>query len=306
MHAGASDESPRPVATISPARLIERYDGFLLDAYGVLLDDSGPLPGAARFLARLDAAGKPWRIVTNAASRLPEQLAADFSAKGLPLKAGHLLTSGMLLEPYFARHGLASAPCLMLGPSSAQGYVTRAGGCVSESDGDAEVVVIADQNGVRWPEDFNRALNLILRRQASGRFTHLVLCNPDLLFPCASGAFSLTAGAMAVMLETVIKAHCPDRSITFERLGKPCRPIFDHARRELGVERLVMIGDQLGTDIRGGQDAGMDTVLVATGLAGGASAIPTADEKQAADPPRPTWRLGSLQDSPRAPGASAS
>ncbi|EIC20415.1 HAD-IIA family hydrolase [Thiorhodovibrio frisius] len=292
-----SDPEARLTAPlITPSQLIERYDGFLLDAYGVLLDDTGPLPGAADFLARLDAAGKPWLIVTNAASRLPQQLAADFTAKGLALDAQHLLTSGMLLQPYFARHGLQGASCLLLGPPSAQGYVTRAGGRLIEDDQDAEVVVIADQNGVRWPEDFNRALNLIMRRQAGGESIHLLLCNPDLIFPCAPGAFSLTAGAMAVMLETVLNAHHPDQPIAFERLGKPCRPIFDQARQQLGVQRPVMIGDQLGTDIRGGLDAGLDAVLVGTGLAGGAPVIPAAGGTKAADLPQPTWQVRSLVD----------
>ncbi|WPL17276.1 putative hydrolase YutF [Thiorhodovibrio winogradskyi] len=281
---------------ITPAQLIERYDGFLLDAYGVLLDDTGPLPGAADFLARLDAAGKPWLIVTNAASRLPEQLAADFTAKGLPLRARHLLTSGMLLQPYFAHQGLAGASCLLLGPPSAQGYVTRAGGRLVEDDRDAEVVVIADQNGVRWPEDFNRVLNLIMRRRTDAQPLHLLLCNPDLIFPCAPDTFSLTAGAMAVLLETVLNAHDPGQPLAFERLGKPCRPIFDQARELLGVQHLVMIGDQLGTDIRGALDAGMDAVLIGTGLAGGAPIIPDARGAQAGPLPRPTWQLRGLED----------
>lgn len=281
-------------AQLTPAQLIERYDGFLLDAYGVLLDDTGALPGAAAFLARLDAAGKPWLIVTNAASRLPEQLAADFTAKGLPLQARQLLTSGMLLTPYFADHGLQDATCLLLGPPSAQGYVTRAGGQPVAADQEPEVIIIADQNGVRWPEDFNRALNAIMRRLADDRPPHLLLCNPDLMFPCAPGAFSLTAGAMAVLFETVLKAHYPDQPIAFERLGKPCRPIFDQARQQLGVQHPVMIGDQLGTDIRGALDAGMDAVLVGTGLAGGAPIIPSAGGAEVLSPPQPTWRLHGL------------
>jgi HAD superfamily hydrolase (TIGR01450 family) len=282
---------------ISSERLIDTYDGFLLDAYGVLLDDTGPLPGAADFLARLDAAGKPWRVVTNAASRLPERLAADFAAKGLVLDPARLLTSGMLLAPYFARHGLEGASCLLLGPTTAAGYVTRAGGRLSADDSTAEVVVIADQQGVRWPEDFNRVLNLIIRRQRGGQPPHLLLCNPDLLFPCAPDAFSLTAGAMAALFEVVLNTQDPNRPLAFTRLGKPCRPIFDQARQALGVQRLVMIGDQLATDIRGALDAGMDAVLIHTGLAGGAPVLSTGPlcsagtTNQVAAEPRPTWQL---------------
>lgn len=280
------------VPQIALELLIERYDGFLLDAYGVLLDDTGPLPGAVDFLARLDALGKPWLIVTNSASRLPERLAADFTAQGLALRADQLLTSGMLLEGYFAAAGLAGARCLLLGPQSAQGYVSRAGGELVSPDRtpDAEVLIIADQQGVRWPEDLNAALNLIMQRRANGQPLHALLCNPDLMFPCAPGQFSLTAGAMALLLEQVISTHTPEPPFEFLRLGKPNRPIFDAARQRLGVEHLVMIGDQLGTDIRGGRDAGLDTVLVSTGLAGGAPRLTT----DGSDPPRPTWHLANL------------
>lgn len=285
-------ESAPPI--IELGSLIDRYRGFLIDAYGVLLDDSGPLPGAVEFLDRLDRQAKPWLIVTNAASRLPEQLAADFRAKGLPLDAGDFLTSGMLLESYFAEAGLRGASCLLLGPETATGYIERAGArrVAPEDAVQADVLVIADQQGVRWPEDLNGALNLILRRTEAGLPLHLVLCNPDLIFPCAPGEFSLTAGALAVMLESVVQAHVPQHGLEFVRLGKPNRPIFDAARARLATAPLVMIGDQLGSDIRGAVDAGIDSVLVGTGLAGGAAAL----EKRHKDiaPPRPTWRLPDL------------
>ncbi|MBK1650019.1 hypothetical protein CKO36_15800 [Rhabdochromatium marinum] len=145
----------------------------------------------------------------------------------------------MLLAPYFAREGLQGARVLLLGPDSASGYVTRAGGHdwtnhrVDDwaNDDQIEVLVIADQRAVRWPKDLNRALNLIIRRQNAGRSLHLLLCNPDLIFPSAPGRYSLTAGAMAVMLESVFAIQYPERPLALQRLGKPSRPIFDEAPR---------------------------------------------------------------------------
>ncbi|WP_200389725.1 HAD-IA family hydrolase [Thiocapsa imhoffii] len=82
-------------------------------------------------------------------------------------------------------------------------------------------------------------------------------------------------------------AHCrDDRSAT--RLGKPSRAIFEVACRQLGASRPVMLGDQLATDIAGALGAGLDAVLVGTGLA------PVAGP--AGNRVRPTWALPSLME----------
>jgi ribonucleotide monophosphatase NagD (HAD superfamily) len=40
-------------------RLVAAYDGFLLDAYGVLIDKTGPVPGAVAFVERLEHKQRP-------------------------------------------------------------------------------------------------------------------------------------------------------------------------------------------------------------------------------------------------------
>ena len=57
---------------IEMRELLSRYDGVLLDVYGVLLDAQGPLPGAAELLGELQRTGRQYAIVTNDASRSPE------------------------------------------------------------------------------------------------------------------------------------------------------------------------------------------------------------------------------------------
>ena len=56
---------------IAVPELLERYPCILLDAYGVLITHDHPLPGADAFIAHLNAAGKPYFVLTNDASRLP-------------------------------------------------------------------------------------------------------------------------------------------------------------------------------------------------------------------------------------------
>ncbi|HXU81431.1 MAG TPA: HAD-IIA family hydrolase [Polyangia bacterium] len=251
--------------------MLERYDAFLLDAYGVLVSSSGPLPGAAAFLRRLEGAGKPYLIVSNDASRLPATTAQRYQRFGLPVTIERILTSGMLLRDHFAAAGLTGAPTIVLGSEDSEEYVRQAGGVVVAADDDrATVVVAADDDGYQFLPTINRVATVLLRRLGRAERTHLVLPNPDLVFPLGLDTFGITAGAIAATLEAVIRLRDPTGAHRFVPLGKPHPPMFEAAlRRMAGIDRrrLVMIGDQLGTDILGAQRAGIDTVLVESGVA---------------------------------------
>jgi HAD superfamily hydrolase (TIGR01459 family) len=270
--------------------LAARYDGVLIDAYGVLVDKTRALPGAVELLRRLDAAGRPWLVVTNSASRLPETLSAEFAALGIHIPPERMLTSGMLLAEHFQRFGLAGRRCVVLGPRESRVYTERAGGRVVALDEntDAEVLVVADQKDVRMPADMDLVVSLMLRRLDAGRPLALLLCNPDLIYPVRPGRFGFTAGGLAAMLEAVLRDRWPDRGPRFLRLGKPNRPIFDAACRRLGTTRALMIGDQLGTDIAGAARCGLDSLLVGSGLA------PSGEPHTW--PVCPTWYRPSLDD----------
>jgi HAD superfamily hydrolase (TIGR01450 family) len=277
-----------PPPWISVPDVIGAYDGLLLDAYGVLLDKTGPLPGAVAFVDQLEAAGKPYLILTNSASRLPDALAAEMGAMGFLTGAERILTSGALLGPFFREPGLQGAACVVLGTEESAEYVRRAGGQPVPwlGERDAEVVVVADQQGVTM-DVMDWTLTLTVRRLDAGRPVSVVLCNPDLIYPVAPGRYGFTAGGLAAMLEAVMRERYPGLAEPIVRLGKPYPPIFEEAKRRLGVDKLVMVGDQLATDILGASRFGIDSVLVSTGLSG--------NVEVAMNGPRPTWLLPSLR-----------
>ncbi len=265
--------------------VLQRYDGFLIDAYGVLLDSGGALPGARLLLERLEREGRPWLLLTNSASRLPETMSEEFADFGLAIPPERILSSGALLADHFHGHGLEGCPCLVLGPDDACRYVERAGGVVVDKEGDAAVLVLADQKGFDCMEGMNRALGLVLRRLDAGGRIELLLSNPDLIYPLGPGSYGLTAGALAAMLEAVLQERYGPAAPRFVRLGKPFPPLFHAGLRRLGATRPVMLGDQLATDIRGANGCGIASVLVGTGLAAG---FIGAGEDQ------PTWYLRGL------------
>src|SRR5690606_14325587 len=125
------------------------YDGVLLDAYGVLNDAGGALPGAAGLIDDLDRRSMPYLVVTNDASRLPETLARRFHGLGLGIPADRILTSGLLLDGWFAGRDLQGAATVVLGTPESAAYVERAGGVVvpNASDAELDVLCVSDDSG---------------------------------------------------------------------------------------------------------------------------------------------------------------
>jgi HAD superfamily hydrolase (TIGR01459 family) len=262
------------IPEITVDELLARYDFFLLDAYGVLVCATGALPGAAAFLNRLRRADKPYLIVSNDASRSPATSQARYAGMGLSIAEDQILTSGLLLADHYARAGLVGAQTIVLGTDDTAAYVRDAGGVVVPCDDDsAWVVVVGDDDGYPFLDTVNEVISVLFRRMARGQETALVLPNPDLIFPMRPGAFGITAGAIAALIEHVLRlrqSHPPTDGPRFVPLGKPHAPMFESAVRRLGnpdPRRLVMLGDQLGTDILGAQRFGIDSVLVETGVA---------------------------------------
>ena len=64
------------VREVTIDELVERYSVLLFDAFGVLSHSVGALPGAVELIDRLNRVGKPYYVLTNDASALPERRAA--------------------------------------------------------------------------------------------------------------------------------------------------------------------------------------------------------------------------------------
>jgi HAD superfamily hydrolase (TIGR01450 family) len=287
--------TPPHIPSITIGDLIERHDALFFDAFGVLVDAHGPMPGAVALIRSLNDARKPYLVLTNDASRLPATAAARYQQLGLSISAAQVITSGSLLTPYFAQQGLKGARCWVLGTDDSRQEVLAAGGeLLDHRDGlpdDAiDALIVCDDEGYPFLPTVERALSLILRRLSSNAPPiHLILPNPDLIYPKRPGHFGFTSGGVALLIEHALSLRHPDAppSACFVRLGKPFPAIFDAARQRLpAIQDPVMIGDQLPTDILGAQRAGIASALVPTGL----SAAPSR-----AAQPQPTYLLPTLE-----------
>lgn len=274
--------------TTTTDELIERHAVLLLDAYGVLVGTAGALPGARELIARLNRAQKPYYILTNDASKLPETASRRYHGFGLDIEPGRIVSAGTLLPACLAGRGLKGSRCAVLGTEDSLRFVERAGGVPVPIGEDFETLVLCDENGFPFLEGIDRTLSTLYARLDRGDGVHLILPNPDLVFLKSAGDFGIAAGTMALMFESALALRYPDRpGLEFIRLGKPHATIFKEVLRRSGTRDMVMIGDQLATDIRGAREFGLPAAL----LAGGISTEVPADLPEAL---RPTYLLESL------------
>jgi HAD superfamily hydrolase (TIGR01450 family) len=287
----SSKSNGMPVPRVSFGELCERYDAILFDAYGVLVHSDGAMPGARDTIARLNDTQKPYAVITNDASKLPDAAAKRYRGFGVDISPERILSSGMLLRSYFERHGLRDAACSVLGTDGSRHFVEQAGGTVVPATEVFDVLVIGDENGFPFVETVDAAMSSLFQAVDSGRNVRLVLPNPDLIFPHGHGGFGIAAGSVALMFEAALGRRYPQRDdLVFDRLGKPQPDLYESAIEMLGSRNAVMIGDQLETDIAGAVACGIDSVLIATGVAHVESSTPTSGI-------RPTyWMPSLLQD----------
>jgi len=247
---------------------VQHYGAALVDAYGVLVDNSGPLAGAAEFIARLRDSGRQVRLVTNDASRLEHTIAARLGRFGIEMHADEVVSSGSLLESYFDDHGLSGATTMVLGPPDSLAYVRRAGGQIAPlaTDTRCDVVAVCDEDGYPFLPTVDDVATAVIAMVEAGAAPRLVLPNPDLLYPKSAGGYGFTSGAAALLIEAAIGRRLPGCTLSFEELGKPEPALFARAAASVDGATAIAVGDQLETDIASACRAGLDTVLVTTGV----------------------------------------
>ncbi len=246
--------------------IIDKYKVIFFDAFGVLKNYEGILPGIERTFAYLEQQGKEYYIVTNDASRSPAQLAENYHNGGLDfIKAERIVSSGMLTKEYLdlkVRDGIVA----YLGTKKSAHYIESSGlGTLpiseinSKNIDQVNALVFLDDEGFDWARDLNTTVNIIRKRTIP-----VIVANTDRSYPLTTSDVSIAIGGIAAMCESVVGKQ-------FIRFGKPDSQMFmfayDLVRSERNIKKseIVMVGDTLNTDILGGNKFGLDTVLVLTG-----------------------------------------
>jgi len=249
------------------AELAQRYQVFFFDAFGVLKNAHGLIPGVIETFAFLKENNKQFYILTNDASRSPQQLAESYWRMGLiDITPDSIISSGMLAREYLdlkVNHGTVA----YLGTEDSAHYIETADlktlsikDLDIENTSDINALVLLDDEGFDWNNDLNKTINLLRKRNIP-----VIVANTDATYPVSKTEVAIAIGSVADMLENIAGKQ-------FIRFGKPDAQMFMFAYErvmadnpKMGKKDILMIGDTLRTDIAGGNKFGLDTILVLTG-----------------------------------------
>ncbi|MEE3626057.1 TIGR01459 family HAD-type hydrolase [Nitrospirillum sp. BR 11752] len=244
------------------SHLADRYDGFILDLWGVVHDGIAPYPGVPECLKTLRARGKRVCLLSNAPRRV--DAAADrLTEMGLtPDHYDALLTSGeathdALRDPPDAWHAALGPTLLHIGPDRDAGvYLDLPGRIKVDRPEDADFVL---NTGI---VDFSESLadyEPILAACAALKLP-MVCANPDLVVHVGP-QLVICAGELARRYEELggdVRQH-----------GKPYPGVYARCFDLLGDiprQRILAVGDSLRTDMAGANAAGIDGLLITGGI----------------------------------------
>ncbi len=224
---------------------------YLIDMDGVLVQGRRLVPGAPDFLERLRAAGSPFLVLTNNSIFTPGDLSHRLRASGLTVERDRIFTSAMATAAFLRSQRPSGGTAFVIGESGLTSVLHAAGFTLADSG--VDYVVLGEQQSYDF-DSITRGIQLI----AGG--AHFIATNPDASFPRDQG-LAPACGAMAALME---KAS----GVAAFYIGKPNPLMMRTALNHLGAhsESAVMVGDNMATDIIGGVEAGMETVLVLTGV----------------------------------------
>jgi len=255
----------------SPARL-ESLRGLIVDLDGVLWRGGEALPGAVKFIGLLEARSLPYVVATNDPTAKPAELAGWLGELGMPVPPARVLTAGMVVIEALQRKHPRGARVLVIGTDSLKQLVEQAGFRLAEET--AEAVIVTLPEVVRMSE-LTRAI------RALSRGADFLAPNREMIYPSDDGV-----GAGDGMLVAALEAATRRRARV---LGKPHRAFFRAALRIVGLPaaEVLVVGDNLKSDIEAGRRAGSRTALVLTGM--------TDREQLAASAEKPDWAFEDLR-----------
>jgi HAD superfamily hydrolase (TIGR01459 family) len=247
------------------AALAARYDGWILDLWGVLHNGQQPYPGVVDCLQRLKRAGKRLVILSNAPRRV-DAVVVRIGEIGIPPDAyDAVFTSGEDAWRHLRQRGEAGAEpfyrdlgrrCFHLGPDRDRGLMTDVPIDVVQEIAAADFVLAT---GVIEREDTLEQYDARLR-QMRARGLPMICANPDLVVVNA-GKRELCAGALAQRYEEL--------GGTARYHGKPYASTYEEVFGLLpGIakRRILAVGDSLRTDMAGAKAAGIAGLLILGGI----------------------------------------
>jgi NagD protein len=223
---------------------------WLMDMDGVLVHEEEAIPGADRFIGALREREIPFLVLTNNSIYTRRDLAARLRASGLDIPEESIWTSA-LATARFLEDQRPGGSAFVIGEAGLTTALHQSGYTLTERDPD--YVVLGETRTYSF-ERITQAIRLI---ENGARF---IATNPDATGPSPDGSLPAT-GAVAALI-----TRATQREPYY--VGKPNPLMMRSALNAIDAhsETTAMIGDRMDTDVVSGLEAGLQTVLVLTGV----------------------------------------
>jgi HAD superfamily hydrolase (TIGR01459 family) len=256
--------APAPVPVFPGiGALMDRYDGVILDLWGVVHDGHEPYPGATETLARLRDSGKAVLMLSNAPRRATGVI-DGMTAMGIDralytdvLSSGELAWRALRDRPDAWLRALGDR-CLHIGPERDLGLF----------DGleliriDAPAIDAFILNTGPWRDEETLADYEDILAASAELGLRMICANPDM---------EVIRGGKRIICAGTLAARYAELGGDVRSFGKPYPETYKACLALMamdGAARLVAIGDSFATDMRGANAAGIDAVFVSSGIHG--------------------------------------
>jgi HAD superfamily hydrolase (TIGR01458 family) len=255
----------RPPPSTDLRAALRGVRALLLDLDGVIVLAGKAIDGATDAIAVLEQKGVPYRIVTNTSAVSRDTLSRWSARLGAAIPAARFESALSASAAWTARH-FPGQPLYVLASDDARTEFTGQRLLRHEEaaapGATAAAVVIGDSPQEATYENLNRAFRLVL----GGATLVGMHRNPWWLTPDGP---TLDSGTFVVGLE-----FAAERPAVI--IGKPSAAFFAQGVRDLRKEvgrdlarrDIAMVGDDVRTDVRAAQRAGLRGILVTSGKHG--------------------------------------
>ncbi len=236
--------------------LFEKYRGFIIDLDGVLYLLDTPVPGSAETVSRLSELGLRFVFLTNNSASTPGQYVEKLARFGVSVEPSQVVASSHAVARHLDdSYDTRGRTAFVIGEDGLRGEIDARGMRVLEgADARAAEFVF-----VGWDRtfDFEKLKTAVIAIRAGAVY---IATNVDATYPTPEG---LWPGAGSIVAAVTAGAGREPYVA-----GKPNPLIVEIALERMGLEasEALLIGDRLDTDIKAGQLAGVDTMLVLTGV----------------------------------------
>jgi 4-nitrophenyl phosphatase len=242
---------------IIPGMDLHTLQTLLIDGDGVLWYADQPIPGLSHFFDTLARRNIDWALLTNNSLLTLDEYVDRLAGFGVHATRQQVFTSASVTASYLARRFEPPAALYVVGSPSLKRTLSDAGFKVFDGVELPDTPVVAVVGSIDFDLTYDKLkIATILIRSG----LPFIGTNPDRTFPTPQGLIPGT-GTVLAALETA-------SYVKPLMMGKPHPAIYDEAIRGFNADRstTAILGDRLETDIVGGKEAGIGTILVLSGV----------------------------------------